>query len=159
VSAQGPVVSLPPATAQTIALALHELATNAAKYGALSRDTGRVELTWRTEPGKLELVWAESGGPEITSPNRRGHGKRAIGAGIERQLGGMVKSDWQPDGLRCSLSVPYDDNMELSKRHLFRRLDGVTAKTVASDSEADGKRVLLVEDEPLVSMMLADMLS
>ena len=159
VSAQGPVVLLPPATAQTIALALHELATNAAKYGALSADTGRVELTWHTEPGKLELVWAESGGPEITSPNRRGYGSRAIVAGIERQLGGMVKFDWQPDGLRCSLSVPYDDNMELSKRHSFRQLDGVTAQTVALDSEANGKRVLLVEDEPLVSMMLADMLS
>ena len=125
VSAQGPVVLLPPATAQTIALALHELATNAAKYGALSADTGRVELTWHTEPGKLELVWAESGGPEITSPNRRGYGSRVIVAGIEHQLGGMVKFDWQPDGLRCSLSVPYDNNMELSKRHSFRQLDGI----------------------------------
>ncbi|MGA7387713.1 MAG: response regulator [Pseudolabrys sp.] len=159
VSSQGPVVLLPPATAQTIALALHELATNAAKYGALSADTGRVELTWHTEPGKLELVWAESGGPEITSPNRRGYGSRVIVAGIEHQLGGMVKFDWQPDGLRCSLSVPYDNNMELSKRHSFRQLDGNTAQTVALDSEANGKRVLLVEDEPLVSMMLADMLS
>jgi two-component sensor histidine kinase len=87
------------------------LATNAAKYGALSTNPGRVELTWRTEPGKLELIWGESGGPEITPPNRRGYGSRAIVAGIERQLGGLVNFDWQPDGLRCSLSVPYDDNM------------------------------------------------
>src|SRR6476620_953039 len=156
VLAWGPVVLLSPATAQTIALALHELATNAAKYGALSTDPGRVELTWRTEPGKLELIWGESGGPEITPPNRRGYGSRAIVAGIERQLGGMVKFDWQPDGLRCSLLVPYDDKMELSKRHSYRQPDGVTAQTVALDSEADGKRVLLVEDEPLVSTMLAD---
>jgi len=111
VLARGPVILLPPTTAQIIALALHELATNAAKYGALSTDPGRVELTWRTEPGKLELIWGESGGPEkITPPNRRGYGSRAIVAGIERQLGGLANFDWQPDGLRCSLSVPYDDN-------------------------------------------------
>jgi two-component sensor histidine kinase len=111
VLARGPVILLPPTTAQIIALALHELATNAAKYGALSTDLGRVELTWRTEPGKLELIWGESGGPEkITPPNRRGYGSRAIVAGIERQLGGLANFDWQPDGLRCSLSVPYDDN-------------------------------------------------
>jgi CheY-like chemotaxis protein len=157
--ARGPVVFLPPATAQTIALALHELVTHAGKYGALSTATGRVELTWRTEPGKLELIWGESGGPEITAPNRRGYGSRAIVAGIERHLGGLVNFDWQPDGLQCSLSVPYDDKMELSKQHSFRQLDGVTAQTVALDAEADGKRVLLVEDEPLVSMMLADLLS
>jgi PAS domain S-box-containing protein len=161
VSAQGPVVLLPPATAQTIALALHELATNAAKYGALSAATGRIELTWLTEPGKLELVWAESGGPEITSPNRRGYGSRAIVAGIERQLGGFVNFDWQATGLRCTLRVPHGSSMESSKRHAFkpREIDGVPAQTVALDSEADGKRVLLVEDEPLVSMMLADLLS
>ena len=150
---------LPPATAQTIALALHELATNAAKYGALSTDPGRVELTWRTEPGKLELVWAESGGPEITPPSRRGYGSRAIVAGIERQLGGLVNFDWQANGLRCTLCVPHDGNMETSRQHSFKpwQVDGVLAQTVASDP--DDQRVLLVEDEPLVSMMLADMLS
>ena len=68
VSTRGPIVLLPPATAQTIALALHELATNAAKYGALSNELGRVDLSWRTEPGKLELIWVETGGPEITPP-------------------------------------------------------------------------------------------
>src|SRR5512143_1437432 len=72
VSAHGPVVLLPPATAQTIALALHELATNAAKYGALSTDAGHVELTWQLEPNKLELIWVETGGPLIRPPGRRG---------------------------------------------------------------------------------------
>jgi PAS domain S-box-containing protein len=152
VSAHGPVALLPPATAQTIALALHELVTNAAKYGALSTDAGRVALTWRTEPGKLELVWTESGGPQISPPTRRGYGSRAIIAGIERQLGGLVQFDWQANGLCCTLSVPHDGNP--IARH---KVDGVATLTVAADS--DDKRVLLVEDEPLVSMMLADMLS
>jgi PAS domain S-box-containing protein len=159
VSAQGPVTLLPPATAQTIALALHELATNAGKYGALSTDIGRVKLSWRTEPGKLELTWIESGGPQISAPNRKGYGSRAIIAGIERQLGGVVDFDWQPSGLRCTLSLPHDVQPETVRRHLFkpRQLDGVPAQTAAWDQ--NDKRVLLVEDEPLVSMMLADMLA
>jgi PAS domain S-box-containing protein len=160
VSAQGPIILLPPATAQTIALALHELATNAGKYGALSSGAGRVKLTWRTKPGQVELVWAEHDGPKISSPSRQGYGSRAIVAGIERQLGGMVNFDWQESGLRCTLCVPYEGN-DLLKRHPFapRQIDGVPSQTVASGIDPDEKRVLLVEDEPLVSMMLADMLS
>ena len=157
VSTRGPIVLLPPATAQTIALALHELATNAAKYGALSNELGRVDLSWRTEPGKLELIWVETGGPEITPPTRRGYGSRAIVAGIERQLGGIVDFDWQAGGLRCTLTLPNDPANKSSKRPLRRQVDGETTKFVATSP--DDKRVLLVEDEPLVSMMLADMLS
>lgn len=159
VSARGPVVLLPPATAQTIALALHELATNAAKYGALSTSGGHVELTWRNEPGKLELVWVESNGPEISPPSRRGYGSRAIIAGIERQLGGVVNFDWQASGLRCTLYVPQDDKADLARPRPFkpRQLDGAPAQAAAMCP--DDKLVLLVEDEPLVSMMLADMLA
>ncbi|MGB8430308.1 MAG: hypothetical protein WCE72_10840, partial [Pseudolabrys sp.] len=143
--------------AQTIALALHELATNAAKYGALSTASGRVALTWRTEPAKLELVWVESGGPKVSPPTRRGYGSRAIIAGIERQLGGLVNFDWQANGLHCTLSVPHDGHVDSQRPLEPRQIDGVAAQAVATDS--DDKRVLLVEDEPLVSMMLADMLS
>lgn len=156
VKSRGPNVLLPPTTAQTIALALHELATNAAKYGALSVDPGYVELTWQTEPGKLELVWTESGGPQIGPPDRRGYGSRAIVAGIERQLGGLVNFDWQASGLRCTLCVPHEDTSDPSKRNVFKTHLDVPLQ-VASD--VGDKRVLLVEDEPLVSMMLADMLS
>lgn len=158
VSASGPVILLPPATAQTIALALHELATNAAKYGALSNEPGHVELTWQMDSGRLEIAWVESGGPKISAPTRRGYGSRAIIAGIERQLGGIVNFDWRTNGLRCTLSVPHDGNMDPSKRQPFDRgqLDGVIAPV---STDPNDKRVLLVEDEPLVSMMLADMLS
>ena len=157
VSVRGPVVVLPPATAQTIALALHELATNAAKYGALSREAGHVGLTWCLSDGRLELSWKESNGPQIVPPSRRGYGSRAIVAGIERQLGGIVKFDWQPNGLSCTLSVPHDASKE--------SLKGVpidlsqTEGALAQDADPNDKRVLLVEDEPLVSMMLADMLA
>ena len=159
VSTGGPATLLPPATAQTIALALHELATNAGKYGALSTDKGQVKLTWHTEPGKLELTWVESGGPKISAPDRQGYGSRAIIAGIERQLGGIVTFDWHATGLHCTLSLPLDGQSDSAKRQTFkpRPLDGVPAPAVAVDP--NDKRVLLVEDEPLVSMMLADMLS
>jgi PAS domain S-box-containing protein len=156
ISVQGPVVLLPPATAQTIALALHELATNAAKYGALSDEPGRVDLSWRIKSGKLELTWTESGGPEVSPPDRRGYGSRAIVAGIERQLGGVVHFDWRASGLCCTLSVPYDYANESSNRPP-RPVDGEATQFVATSP--DDRRVLLVEDEPLVSMMLADMLS
>ena len=157
VSVRGPVIVLPPATAQTIALALHELATNAAKYGALSSEAGRVNLSWRIDDGKLELTWKESSGPQISPPNRRGYGSRAIVAGIERQLGGVVKFDWQTNGLHCTLSVPHDPNKENLRRATIdlSQTDGA----LAQDADPDEKRVLLVEDEPLVSMMLADMLA
>ena len=160
VSAKGPIVLLPPATAQTIALALHELATNAAKYGALSTGSGRVEFAWHTKPGQLQLVWVEFDGPKITPPSRQGYGSRAIVAGIERQLGGMVNFDWREGGLHCTLCVPYDGSESL-KRHAFtpRKIDGIASQTVAPMLDPNEKRVLLVEDEPLVSMMLADMLS
>jgi PAS domain S-box-containing protein len=155
VSSRGPNVLLPPATAQTIALALHELATNAAKYGALSNEHGgRVDLSWNTESGKLELTWIESGGPQVTPPDRRGYGSRAIVAGIERQLGGIVHFDWQANGLRCTLNVPHEHPSISLKQSIRRQIDG-EVPFVATDD----KRVLLVEDEPLVSMMLADMLS
>jgi len=158
VSVRGPVAVLPPATAQTIALALHELATNAAKYGALSMEAGHVDLTWRLSDVRLELSWKESGGPQIVPPTRQGYGSRAIVAGIERQLGGIVKFDWQTSGLRCTLSVPHDPNKDSRRAPVdLRQTDGPLAPAAVVDP--DDKRVLLVEDEPLVSMMLADMLS
>jgi len=78
-------------------------------------------------------------------------------AGIERQLGGIVDFDWQAGGLCCTLSLPHDPTNESSKRLLGRQVDGEETQFIATNS--DDKRVLLVEDEPLVSMMLADMLS
>jgi PAS domain S-box-containing protein len=157
VSVRGPVVVLPPATAQTIALALHELATNAAKYGALSKEAGHVDLTWRFSDGRLEMSWKESDGPQIVPPNRRGYGSRAIVAGIERQLGGIVNFDWKANGLHCTLSVPHDPNKESLRRVLIE--PSHTESAPSQDADPNDKRVLLVEDEPLVSMMLADMLA
>jgi two-component sensor histidine kinase len=79
VRVDGPSLMLEPSTAQTIAISLHELATNAAKYGSLSTADGRVEITWsRTADGRLSLRWIESGGPPVAPPTHRGFGTRVV---------------------------------------------------------------------------------
>ena len=87
----GPDISLQPATAQGLALALHELATNAAKHGALSSPGGKITLDWQLETDALNLNWTENGGPRITKPSQRSFGLKVIVASIEQQLGGKAR--------------------------------------------------------------------
>lgn len=102
----GSEVQLLPATAQTLALALHELFTNSAKYGALSTRSGRLAIDWRVEDEVLTLRWEESGGPPVTTPKSRGFGTRSLLASVESQLGGQARFDWRAEGLVCRLEVP-----------------------------------------------------
>jgi len=102
----GPEVQLLPSTAQTLALTLHELVTNSAKYGALSTQAGRLSIKWEDETGLLRLVWEETGGPPVREPMSRGFGTRSVIASIESQLGGRAEFDWHPTGLVCRLAVP-----------------------------------------------------
>ncbi len=102
----GSELQLQPATAQTLALALHELVTNSAKYGALSTLSGRLSLKWENEQGLLRLLWEETGGPPVQEPTTRGFGTRTVIASIESQLGGEARFDWRREGLLCRLSVP-----------------------------------------------------
>jgi PAS domain S-box-containing protein len=111
VRTDGPAVMLEPNTAQTIAISLHELATNAAKYGSLSAADGRVEIAWsRTADGRLSLRWIESGGPPVTPPTHRGFGTSVIENVIAGQLKGEVHFDWRDQGLRCEIALPLDKN-------------------------------------------------
>jgi PAS domain S-box-containing protein len=101
----GPPVMLEPNTAQAIAISLHELATNAAKYGSLSAADGRIEITWScTANGRLSLRWIESRGPTVTRPTRRGFGTRVI-ENIIGQLGGEAHFDWHDQGLTCEIAL------------------------------------------------------
>jgi PAS domain S-box-containing protein len=102
----GPAIMLEPSTAQTTAIALHELATNAAKYGSLSAAGGLVEITWRlTEDRRLILRWVESGGPTVTPPTHRGFGTRIL-ENMIGQLKGEVHFDWGEQGLTCEIILP-----------------------------------------------------
>ena len=115
VVAAGPKVRLEPSTAQTLALALHELATNAAKYGALSSLSGCVAVSWKLNPDCLELEWTEDAGPRVETPTSSGFGTRSVIASIETQLGGRALFDWRPEGLCCRLCVPVPERFDRSK--------------------------------------------
>jgi PAS domain S-box-containing protein len=106
IKVNGPEVQLQPATAQTLALALHELVTNSAKYGALSTLSGKLSIIWQVVASNLVLSWEETSGPLVRKPEVRGFGTRSLMASIESQLGGEVIFDWRPEGLVCRLSVP-----------------------------------------------------
>jgi CheY-like chemotaxis protein len=121
---------------------------------------GRVQLSWELEPDRLVLRWLESGGPPTSSPVSEGFGIRMITASIERQLEGEARFDWRPQGLQCQLSVPRGENIEP-----MHRLGAKGAPRKLGDDQAalpvalkDGNRVLLVEDEILVALMMRDVL-
>jgi two-component sensor histidine kinase/DNA-binding response OmpR family regulator len=154
----GPDISLEPSTAQGLALALHELATNAAKHGALSSETGRIGLAWQLRPDALVLNWTESGGPPIAPPVTKSFGLRVIRASIEQQLEGETAFDWNPKGLRCNLSIPRRDATKSSEVTNGARV--AEPHSSANGLKVTGKpRVLLVEDEALVAMMIQECLA
>jgi two-component sensor histidine kinase len=104
----GPDLNVGPRPALSLALALHELATNAAKYGALSNQSGRIGLAWSVHQGTFRLVWSESGGPPVTAPTRRGFGSRLVERSLASELGAEVRFSFEPEGLRCEVSAPFD---------------------------------------------------
>lgn len=102
----GPDVDLTPAEALAFGLVAHELATNAAKYGALSGGEGCVSVTWRVEDGGLSLTWRERGGPAVETPARRGFGSRLIERSLQGPLAGEARLDFAPAGLVCRITLP-----------------------------------------------------
>lgn len=104
-TAEGPSVDLEPKTAVALALAMHELATNAVKYGALSTPGGRVEVRWTADGGMLRLTWRESGGPPVAPAAQRGFGARLLEHGLAAELGGEVTLDFRPEGLICRVEA------------------------------------------------------
>ena len=104
---RGPEVQLQPATAQTLALALHELVTNSAKYGALSTLSGRLSIKWEVDADVLQTGRGKKRTARRSQkPVSRGFGTRSVIASIESQLGGQAEFDWRTEGLICRLSVP-----------------------------------------------------
>jgi len=138
---EGPDIVLKPVSAQAISLALHELATNAAKYGAFAAKAGRLDLTWTSDP--LTISWIESGVPQVRPPARLGFGSKVIDLSISTQLGGRVGFQWNGDGLHCTLEVPEATDTALPAKGENMR-HSPPARAV----------ILLAEDEPLVAMMI-----
>ena len=105
-SLDGPEVALAPTEALSLGLLFHELATNAAKYGALSGPEGCVEVTWTVADGRLALSWRERGGPKVIPPTRRGFGSRLIERSLKGEMGGEAVLDFAEDGLVCRVTLP-----------------------------------------------------
>jgi two-component sensor histidine kinase len=103
---EGPDLRVGPAAATAIALALHELSTNAVKYGALSAPAGKVIVGWRViegDPPEVRLTWRESGGPLVVTPRKRGFGSQLIERNLAQALGGTAKLQFAPDGVRAEI--------------------------------------------------------
>jgi PAS domain S-box-containing protein len=112
VRAHGPARQLAPKPALSLALALHELGVNAVKYGALSNDTGHVEISWSVEPGaagrRFHLQWSEHGGPPVAPPTRRGFGSKLIQGALAAEFRGEVQLDFRPSGVVWTVDAPLD---------------------------------------------------
>lgn len=143
----GPEVRLLPKAALAVSLALHELGTNAAKYGALSVPGGTVSLEWRVEAGMLRLEWRERGGPPVAPPARRGFGMLVIERSLAYEVGGRSELDFAPAGVTWRAEMPI--------RHVAE--GAVLAATAAGTAPAPalgGLRVLVVEDSALIALEL-----
>lgn len=110
ITAAGDDVWLQPKAALSLAMVVHELATNAVKHGALSTDPGHVSITWQMEPflkeSGMRLLWKESGGPPVTLPERKGFGSRLIERGLAQELNGKVRLIYDPAGVLCEIDMP-----------------------------------------------------
>jgi two-component sensor histidine kinase len=104
-------IQLSPKTALALTLAMHEMATNAAKYGAWSNGEGKVQVSWRSYEGeggekRVRIVWEEIGGPPVVAPLKRGFGSVLIERGLSREMGGEAKLEFLPQGLVCTIDAP-----------------------------------------------------
>ncbi|EWY42077.1 chemotaxis protein CheY [Skermanella stibiiresistens SB22] len=155
----GDPVVIAPNAAQAVSMLLHELATNAAKYGGLSRPNGRVELTWWFERGEaLPLVaeWRESGGPPVRQPSRHGFGTNLLTRTVREQLRGQLTMDWNPQGLMVRFQLPMatynPGNIVATAEPRGKDVSG------SSPPELVGARVLVVEDETLTALSMSEIL-
>lgn len=112
----GAPVQVSPQAALMVSMAVHELATNAVKYGALSSSDGSIDVTWATKANgaapRLRLSWSERNGPPVVKPSRKGFGTRLLERGIETELGGKALVDFAPTGLRCEIDIPLTNQDE-----------------------------------------------
>ncbi|GAA0584433.1 PAS domain S-box protein [Craurococcus roseus] len=143
----GPPVAVPAGAAQPLAMAMHELATNAVKHGALSAPAGRVSVSWRSggdssTDGVLLLRWEEAGGPSVRgAPERRGFGSRVIEGTLSRQLRGTVRRAWEAGGLVCDIELPLPRAGEKDAGPAAANLPGPPARLPAN-TQANGTKWL-----------------
>ncbi len=153
VTASGPGVKLDDRAFGVLALAVHEMMTNAAKYGSLSVPGGRLAISWTLEAnGDCEILWTEAGGPVVAPPTREGFGSKLIRNTIAYDLGGAVDIGYEPAGLRAWLRIPASHVSYDTAPPAFEAPVETAASTLT------GLAVLIVEDQALIAMDLEDTL-
>jgi len=147
----GPALVLAPHAVQPLSLLIHEMATNAIKYGALSAEEGRVEVAWRVlSDQSLELSWFEHGGPAVKEPVSRGFGSTLVREVATRQLAGTIDVSWPLEGVRVIATLPSSvHRLDANRGAPIEQQD----RTAAERTRPAG-RVLVVEDETLIAMEL-----
>jgi PAS domain S-box-containing protein len=151
----GPPALIDARAAQSLALVIHELATNASKYGALARPEGRLSVTWSWgADGALHLIWRETASVRITPPQRRGFGSTLIESAV-KQAAARVALDWRPEGLEVRLDIPTG-----AQARTAESIPAYRPGLAVDDGPAlRGQHVLIVEDEAVVAMELARVLT
>ena len=161
ITLEGAPVRITASASQSLGMALHELATNAAKYGALSNDSGKVVIEWHLVSdftGQLgfTMSWTESGGPSVIKPERRGFGSMVTDGMLTMSLGGEAEIDFRPTGLVWRMSCPATRLIEGNAPQIPRANGADAAEKLPDISD---RRILVVEDEPIVAMDICQTLS
>ncbi len=155
----GPALYVMPDSAQALGMALHELATNAAKYGALSNEDGRIDITWdlhqngSSEP-EFTISWVEKGGPPVAEPRRRGFGSTVTTNMVGMSTNGHVALDYAPSGLSWCLTCPPGAVLERGSRSVEPRRPHATTP----NPQRSRRSVLIIEDEPLIALEMTSVL-
>ncbi len=156
VSLSGIDAVLTPKSALALSLALHELATNAGKFGSLSVIAGQVKVKWRLrKDGGLDLSWTETGGPVVTPPTRRGFGSSLIERALALETGGRATIHYKPRGVVCNIVLPKTSLVELSPRPIAT-VESIGAD-IAVNAIPESPRILMVEDSFMVILTLEAM--
>ncbi|MGV3575211.1 MAG: HWE histidine kinase domain-containing protein [Devosia sp.] len=155
---EGPHVWMDARAFSIMALVLHELSTNAAKYGALSRPQGRLSVRWRLdEIGACHISWLETGGPIVKPPERRGFGSMLIKRSIPFDLGGESDVDYRPEGIVAQFKLPARF-VALREPRAATREHAIPYAPLGTEHDLNGKTALIVEDQMLIAIDLEQML-
>ena len=155
ITIDGPLLKIAASVSQSLGMALHELATNAAKFGSLSNQSGRVAISWGLQPdasgqAQFAMSWIESGGPQIAKPARRGFGSAMIEGMLKTSLGCEAEIDFAPSGLTWRIDCPAAGVIE-------GKVPALLSNAIVVNEEpapVSGRRILVVEDDPMIAMSL-----
>jgi len=144
----------------SLGMAMHELATNAAKHGALSTRAGSLAVTWQIAAAEdqIQINWLESGGPPVKQPQHTGFGRLLLERALATDLNGSVKLDFKENGLNCRITFPLDQGSAAPTDDIHRNLASADCTLSKSVKPSTRTRILVVEDEALLAMELEQVL-